>query len=165
MMMHHNMKFGNQMFGGLDDIVWTNIEILTLWCDLECECSHPILLIKLWLMMMYHQTMFGCRWINSSVDITDRVIFRSYKLDLENRRKKKIPARNAGSWCCITIPSLVTKCSAVQSTSSGQTFTDILNLCCDLDLECSNPFFFSTGHSSFWCCTIKPSLVANGPAV
>ena len=25
--------------------------------------------------------------------------------------------------------------------SSRQTFTDILNLRCDLDLECSNPFF------------------------
>ena len=25
--------------------------------------------------------------------------------------------------------------------SAGQTFTDILNLCCDIDLECSNPIF------------------------
>ena len=28
-----------------------------------------------------------------------------------------------------------------EDISSGQTFTDILNLCCDLDLECSNPVF------------------------
>ena len=33
------------------------------------------------------------------------------------------------------------KCSVVQKISSGQTFTNILNLCCDLDLECSNPIF------------------------
>ena len=28
-----------------------------------------------------------------------------------------------------------------EKISSGQTFTDILNLCCDLDCECSNPIF------------------------
>ena len=43
-------------------------------------------------------------------------------------------------WCCITIPSLVTKRSAVQKIP-GQTFTIILNLHCDLDLECSNQIF------------------------
>ena len=32
-----------------------------------------------------------------------------------------------------------------EKISSGQTFTDILNIHCDLDLECSNPIF-STGH-------------------
>ena len=42
MMMHHNTKFGNKMFGGLEDIVWINIDILTLPCDLDLECSNPI---------------------------------------------------------------------------------------------------------------------------
>ena len=28
-----------------------------------------------------------------------------------------------------------------EDIKSGQTFTYILNLCCDLDLECSNPIF------------------------
>ena len=46
------------------------------------------------------------------------------------------PAWHSGSWCCTTIPSLVTKRSAVQKIS-GQTFTNILNLSCHLDLECS----------------------------
>ena len=41
----------------------------------------------------------------------------------------------------INTPSLVTKCSVVQKISSGQTFTNILTLCCDLDLECSNAIF------------------------
>ena len=27
-MMHHNTKFGNKMFVGLEDIIWTNIDIL-----------------------------------------------------------------------------------------------------------------------------------------
>ena len=40
-------------------------------------------------------------------------------------------------------PSLVSKGLAVQNTSSTHTFSDFLNLHCDLDLECSNPFFFS----------------------
>ena len=42
---------------------------------------------------------------------------------------------------CITIPSLATKCSVVQKLLSIQTFTDILNLQCDLDLVHSKPFF------------------------
>ena len=40
--MHHNTKFGNQIFGGLEDIIRTNIDILTLHCDLDLECSNPI---------------------------------------------------------------------------------------------------------------------------
>ena len=42
------------------------------------------------------------------------------------------------------VPSLVTKWSVVYRISSRQTFTDILNLCCDLDFECSNPVFHRT---------------------
>ena len=52
------------------------------------------------------------------------------------------------SWCCIAIPSLVTKCSVVQKILSRQTFIDMLNLHCALDLECSN-HFFSTGHPAY----------------
>ena len=29
------------MFGGLEDIVWTNIDILTPHCDLDLECRNP----------------------------------------------------------------------------------------------------------------------------
>ena len=47
----------------------------------------------------------------------------------------------SGSWSCLTIQSLVTKCSVVQKLSFRQTFTNILNLCCDLELECSNQIF------------------------
>ena len=31
------------------------------------------------------------------------------------------------------------KSFVIQKISSGQIFTDIFNLCCDLDLKCSNP--------------------------
>ena len=34
-MMHHNIEFGNKVFGGLENIIWINIDILTLRCDLD----------------------------------------------------------------------------------------------------------------------------------
>ena len=58
-MMHHNTKFGNKMFGGLEDIIWINMDILTLHCDLDLECSNTIFHKTLWLMIMYHQTKFS----------------------------------------------------------------------------------------------------------
>ena len=39
-MLHHNTRFGNKMFGGLEN-TWTSINILTLCCDLDPECSNP----------------------------------------------------------------------------------------------------------------------------
>ena len=36
---------------------------------------------------------------------------------------------------------MITKHSVVQKVSSGQTFANILNFRCDLDLECSNQIF------------------------
>ena len=45
MKMHHNSKFGNKMFGSLEDIIWTNIDILTLHCDLDLESSYPFFFI------------------------------------------------------------------------------------------------------------------------
>ena len=109
----------------------------------------------LWLMMMYHLTKFVCQGINSLKDIVKRVTFRSHEPLLWPRPWRKSPCcdldledsnfffhtRHSGSWCCITIPSLVTKCSVVQKTSATQTFTSTLNLCCDLDLKCSNSMF------------------------
>ena len=45
-MMHHNTKFGNKMFGGLEVIIWTNINILTLHCDPDPERSNPFFVHK-----------------------------------------------------------------------------------------------------------------------
>ena len=41
-MMHHNTEFGNTIFGGLENIIWKSIDILTLRCDLDLECNNPI---------------------------------------------------------------------------------------------------------------------------
>ena len=51
-----------------------------------------------------------------------------------------------------------------EKTSSRKTFTDILNFHCDLDLECSNPVF-PQDTLAYDAVLLKPSLVANGPAV
>ena len=95
-------------------------------------------------MMMYHQTKFGCQRISSSEDIVAIVIFWLYKLSLwpwHWRQCTNFSTWHSGSWCYITIPSLVTKWSVAQKISSRQTFTNILNLCCDVDLERSSPIF------------------------
>ena len=41
-MMHHNTESGSKMFCGLENIIWINIDILTLRCDLDLECNNPI---------------------------------------------------------------------------------------------------------------------------
>ena len=41
-MMHQKTVFGSKMFGSLENSIWININILTLRCDLDCECSNPI---------------------------------------------------------------------------------------------------------------------------
>ena len=92
-MMHHNTKFGNKMFGGLEDTIWTNINILTLCCDFDRECSNPFLHRTVWLMMMYHQIKFDGQGINSS----ENTVKGSYldhmnpgcDLDLEDSNNKK----------------------------------------------------------------------------
>ena len=98
----------------------------------------------LWLMMLYHQTKFGCKLTSSLEDTSEIVIFWLHKPLLWPwlwTHWTNFSAWYSGLWCCTTIPGLVTKCSVVQKISSRQTFTDILNLHCDLGLERSNPIF------------------------
>ena len=53
MMMHHNTKFGNKcLVVSLEDITWTNIDILTLHCDLDHEFNNPLFFQKPLLFMM-----------------------------------------------------------------------------------------------------------------
>ena len=98
----------------------------------------------LWLKMMYNQTKFGCRPTSTLEDTTEIVIFWLYKPSLwpwHWTQWTNFSAWHSGLWCCITIPGLVTKYSVVQKILSGQIFTNILNLHCGHDLECSNPIF------------------------
>ena len=71
--MQHNTKFSKKMFGDLENINWTNTDIMTLHCDLDLECSNPFFFPGHWLMMMDHDTKIGCHGINSSEGIIERV--------------------------------------------------------------------------------------------
>ena len=42
MMMHHNTEFGSKMWGDLENIIWINIDIFTLRCDLDLERSNSV---------------------------------------------------------------------------------------------------------------------------
>ena len=96
--------------------------------------------------MMCHETKFGCQRINSSENMVESHILIKWALVVIATLKlakttTKNSAWHSGSWCFITIPNLVTKYFVIQKISFRQTFTDILNLCCDLHLERSNPIF------------------------
>ena len=70
MMMHLHTKFGNKMFGDLADIICTNIHcsfVVTLTLNAVIYFFHKIL----WLLVMYHQTRFGCQRISRSEDIVE----------------------------------------------------------------------------------------------
>ena len=76
-----------------------------------------------WLMMLYYQTKFGCKQTSSLEDTVQIVIFWLYKPSLwpwRWIRWTNFSAWNSDSWCCITIPSLVSKWSAVQKISSDK---------------------------------------------
>ena len=75
-MMHHNTEFDNKMFGGLENIIWINIDVLTLRCDLDLEGNNSLFFHKtLWPMITYHRTKFRCQRISSSEDTVVRVMF------------------------------------------------------------------------------------------
>ena len=109
--------------------------------------------------MLYYQTKTGGKWTSSFEDRAEIVTFWLYEPLLwcwqytedgesiflhETLVHDAAPiffAWHSGSWRCITIPSLVSKWSAVQKLLSGQTFANILNPCWDLDLDHNNPIF------------------------
>ena len=73
-MMHYTTEFGNKMFGGLENIIWINIDVLTLRCDLDLECNNPFFHTTHQLMIQYYQTTFDCKWTSSLEDIVEIVI-------------------------------------------------------------------------------------------
>ena len=83
---------------------------------------------------------FGCKQTSSLEDIVEIVIYYLYNPSLWPWHWRKWT-----NFFCMTLWLMMlhnhTKWSAVQKISSGQTFTDILNLCCDLHLQCNNHIF------------------------
>ena len=68
-MMHHNTKFGEKMFGGLEDIIWTNIDILTLNAVIQLFSLDTLAYDDV------SSDQVGGQGINSSENIVERVIF------------------------------------------------------------------------------------------
>ena len=142
-MMHHNTEFGDKMFGGLENIIWINIDILTLRCDLDLEGNNPLFPQDA---LAYDNLSSDQVWLPKNQQFrrcssqSDVLIIWALAVTLTLKTANIFCfAWHSGSFCSITIPCLVTKCFVVYKISSGQTFTDILNLRCDLDLERSNP--------------------------
>ena len=160
-MMHHNNKFGNKMFGGLEDIIWTNIDILILYFDLDPECRHSQDTLAYDDVSSDQIRLPRNQQFGKDRRKGHTMIIWALAVDLKDSPHFFSSAWHSGSWCCITIPNLVTKCSVTQMTLPRQTFIDILNLHCDLDLKHSNPIFPQDTPAK----DAVPSLVANWPAV
>ena len=144
-MMHHNTKFGNKMPGGLEDI-WTNINILTLHCDLDPECSNPSFFST------GHSSLWWCiirpKWLPRNQQ------FRKYRKKshimiiwaLTVTLTLKIATTTTFSHMALWLMMLHdhTKFGNKMFCDSENiipTVTHILNLHCDLALERSNPIF------------------------
>ena len=74
MRLHHNTKFGNKMFVGLEDIIWTNIDILTFAVTLTLTAVIQFFHRTLWLMMLHHYTKFRNKMFYGSEDIIRTII-------------------------------------------------------------------------------------------
>ena len=149
-MMHHNTEFGNKMSGGLENIIWINIDTLTLRCDLDLECNNPIFPQDA---VTYNNVSSDQVWLPKNQQFrrycsqSNILIIWALAVTLTMKTANNFCfAWHSASFCSITIPSSVAKCFVVQKISSEQIFTDIFNLRCDLDLERSNPIF-SAEHS------------------
>ena len=64
-------KKKREKFGGLKGIIWTNTDMLTFTVTLTLNAIIQYFHKTLWLMMKYHNIMFGCQGINSSEDIVE----------------------------------------------------------------------------------------------
>ena len=69
MMLHKHTKFGNKMFGSLEDI-WTNTDILTFIVTLTLNAVILFFNGTLQLMMLYYQTKFGRKPTSNLEDTT-----------------------------------------------------------------------------------------------
>ena len=85
--------------------------------------------------MVYHPIIFVYKKISSSADTVETVMSDQMSLHSDPELEDSKPIFLHDTWCCITIPSLVTEDSAAEEISSRWTLTGILNLFCDLDQD------------------------------
>ena len=103
MMLHSYTRFGNKIFCGSSDIIKTK-RLLTFWTfavTLTLNTVIPFFHRTLWLMILYDQTVFGCKRTSSFEDIEKTVKFRLYKPSLwpwHWRYLTNFSARHFTSW-------------------------------------------------------------------
>ena len=145
-MVHHNTKFGDKMLGGLEDIIWINTHWhfeynLNLCCDLDHHSSSVNKFHKtLWLMIMYqHRASLVAK-------------------DQKNQQFRRYSGQKLQLMMLHHHTKFSSKmfCSSKEHSLAFWMFTLTLNAVIQ---------FMFTEHSSLWCCTSKPGLVAKGPAV
>ena len=169
--MHGNSTFGNKIFGSIEDIIWINIDIQTLRYDFDREYSIPIFSqntlvyndvssVQVW--VPRNQQLRRCsrkshNWIISALTVTLTLTSKIANIFF-------FPAWHSGSRCCITIPSLVTKCLWFRRQHPYKHSLTFWIFAVTLTLNAVTNFFF-TEHSGLWYCSTKPSLVANEAAV
>ena len=143
MMMHHNTKFGNRVFGSLEDIIWIN---WPFWPFFVTLTLNAVIHFSPQDALAYDSLSSDQVWLAKNQQVrkysTQSHILIIWALAVTLTLKTAssfCSVWHSGSFSCITIPSLVTKCFVVQKISSGQIFTESFTLCCDFDLQCSNP--------------------------
>ena len=126
----------------------TFTDILNLFCDPDLEHSNPnfpqdslaqdaVLSNQVWLQTNQHFRRYNRN---------SHILIISPRCDLDNEVSEPLFLHDTLAYdgCCITMPGLVTKYSPVQKILYKKTFTYILNIFCDLDLEYSNSIVFHT---------------------
>ena len=126
--------------------MWTNINNLNLYCNLDPECSNPSFFST------GHSSLWWCiirpKWLPRNQQ------FRKYRKKshimiiwaLTVTLTLKIATTTTFSHMALWLMMLHDhtkfgkKCSVIKKISS-RTFTDFVNLWCDLDFEHSNPIF------------------------
>ena len=129
------LQRGNQCWRHSKRIIWPHTVTLTL------KIAKHFFFTRHWLIMMHFHTMFGYKMLYRSEDII-RVnsqwhfepLLWPWPSPWTQQTTHSMTLCDCGSWWCITVPSSVTKVSAVQKVPSGQTLNCILNHYCDLDL-------------------------------
>ena len=121
MMIYHNTKFDNKMFGSLEYIIWTNTDILTLHCDLALECSTLIFPQDT---LSYDRLSLDHIWLPKNQQFrrysSHILIVWALAVTLTLKTANKFSAWHSALWSYITVPSWVKNGWAVQGILSRQ---------------------------------------------
>ena len=145
-MMHHNTDFGSKMCGGLENIIWINIDTLTLRCDLDFDCNNPIFpqgALAYDILSSDHVWLPKNQQFRRYSSQSNNLIIWALAVTLTLKTANNFCFEwHSGSFCSITIPSLVTKCFVVQKITLDKYSLTFLTFSVTLTLSAVIQFFF-----------------------